>query len=98
MITEMISDRTLVGTALTIQTGSGFLISVISIFLVPLLSSYISWTWLFAFLSPGPLCSILCMVKILMMERRKKRKEEEVEEEEVEVKEAVEEEVQVPKQ
>ena len=75
MISEMTADRSLIGTALTLQTGSGFLISVISVFLVPLLSRYISWTWLFAILTPGSLFSIGCMAIILVRMQRKKTEE-----------------------
>jgi MFS family permease len=75
MISEMIADRSLVVTALTLQTGSGFLISVISVFLIPVLSRYISWTWLFAILTPGSLFSIGCMIRIILMQRRVKTPE-----------------------
>ena len=49
------SPRDHVGTALTVQTCSGFLLTMLSIRLVPLVAARIGWQWAFLCLVPGPL-------------------------------------------
>ncbi len=49
------SPRDHVGTALTVQTCSGFLLTMASIRLVPMVASSLGWEWAFACLVPGPL-------------------------------------------
>jgi MFS family permease len=51
-------DRDYVGTALTLQTSLGFLLTLVTIRLVPTLESSIGWEWAFAFLALGPLVGI----------------------------------------
>jgi MFS family permease len=53
------NDR--VGTALTVQTCAGFLLTMISIRLTPLLAGAVGWRWAFAVLVPGPLLGWLAM-------------------------------------
>jgi MFS family permease len=48
------SPRDHVGTALTIQTCAGFLLTMVSIRLLPLAAQTIGWQWVFAILAPGP--------------------------------------------
>jgi MFS family permease len=48
------SPRDHVGTALTIQTCVGFLLTMVSIRLLPLAAQGIGWQWVFAILAPGP--------------------------------------------
>lgn len=62
-ITEL-ADDSYRGTALALQTGLGFLLTVITIRLVPIIQSHIGWGWAFAFLSVGPVLGILAMVKL----------------------------------
>lgn len=66
MVTE-IADRSLVGTALTLQMGIGFAITVLSIQLVPAVAEWFgSWQWAFIILAPGPLIGT---VAILILRR-----------------------------
>jgi len=52
------------GTALTIQNGIGFAITVISIQLTAWLSQSIGWQWAFSFLTLGPVIGIGALLKI----------------------------------
>src|SRR5690606_16390922 len=66
MVTE-IADRSLVGTALTLQMGIGFAITVLSIQLVPAMAEWFgSWQWAFIILASGPLIGT---VAILILRR-----------------------------
>jgi MFS family permease len=49
------SSRDHVGTALTIQTCMGFLLTMVSIRLLPVAAQSIGWQWVFICLVPGPL-------------------------------------------
>lgn len=49
------------GTALTLQTSLGFLLTLVTIRLVPTLEGYFSWQWAFAFLALGPVVGIWAM-------------------------------------
>jgi MFS family permease len=49
------------GTALTLQTSLGFLLTLITIWLIPLLEEWVGWGWAFAFLAPGPAVGIWAM-------------------------------------
>src|SRR5262249_33861555 len=42
------------GTALTVQNGIGFAVTVISIELLPLIAARVGWRWTFIFLAVGP--------------------------------------------
>ena len=50
-----------VGTALTIQTCSGFLLTMVSIRLVPVVAQMVGWQWVFVFLVPGPWLGALAL-------------------------------------
>lgn len=50
-----------VGTALTLQTSLGFLLTLITIRIVPTLVEWVGWRWAFAFLSIGPAFGIWAM-------------------------------------
>ncbi|HYT68382.1 MAG TPA: MFS transporter [Vicinamibacterales bacterium] len=56
--------RTHVGTALTLQTSAGFLLTMVSMRLVPPVSSMAGWRWAFLFLAPGPLLGALAMRRL----------------------------------
>ncbi|HEX6465607.1 MAG TPA: MFS transporter [Vicinamibacterales bacterium] len=55
------TPRTHVGTALTLQTSAGFLLTMVSMRLVPPMSAIAGWRWAFVFLAPGPLLGALAM-------------------------------------
>ncbi|MBI3490394.1 MAG: MFS transporter [Acidobacteria bacterium] len=48
------SPRDHVGTALTVQTCAGFLLTMASIRLLPLVAQAVGWQWVFLSLAPGP--------------------------------------------
>ncbi len=54
-------DSTYVGTALTLQTSLGFLLTVATIRLIPTVESAVGWQWTFAFLALGPVVGIAAM-------------------------------------
>jgi MFS family permease len=56
------ADRT--GTALTLQTSLGFLLTLISIRLVPAFVRLVTWRWAFAFLAIGPAAGIWAMLRL----------------------------------
>ena len=62
-VTEL-SDPRYVGTALTVQTCVGFLITMVSIELVPRFAGMVGWRWAFAVLAPGPALGILAMLRL----------------------------------
>jgi len=62
-VTEF-GDPRYLGTALTLQTCIGFLITTVSIRMMPLLVARFGWEWAFAFLAPGPLLGILAMMRL----------------------------------
>ncbi|MBI5965199.1 MAG: MFS transporter [Chloroflexi bacterium] len=52
------------GTALTLQTSLGFLLTLITIRLIPTLESWFGWRWAFSFLAIGPALGIWAMVAL----------------------------------
>ena len=60
MATE-IADQRYVGTALALQLGVGFALTVVSIRLAPLVAGLTGWRWCFLFLAPGPMVGLLAM-------------------------------------
>ncbi|WP_456271032.1 MFS transporter [Bacillus sp. AK031] len=61
-VTEF-ADSEYVGTALTFQMCIGFLITIVSINLVPFLEAYMGWKWVFSVLAAGPIFGLVSMVK-----------------------------------
>jgi MFS family permease len=59
-----LADPSHVGTALTVQTCLGFLLTLLTIRLIPFAVSRIGWEWAFALLSPGPACGIVAMLRL----------------------------------
>ena len=55
------SPRDHVGTALTIQTCAGFLLTMASIRLLPVAAQIVGWQWVFICLVPGPVCGVLAL-------------------------------------
>jgi MFS family permease len=52
------------GTALTLQTSLGYLLTLITIRLLPTAVAWVGWTWAFAFLAVGPAVGIAAMVTL----------------------------------
>jgi MFS family permease len=55
------SPRDHVGTALTLQTCTGFLLTMASIRLLPVAAQSIGWQWVFICLVPGPMFGVLAL-------------------------------------
>jgi len=53
-----------VGTALTLQTSLGFLLTLVTVRLMPTLERWLGWQWAFAFLSLGPALGIWAMLTL----------------------------------
>jgi MFS family permease len=62
-VTEL-SDPRYIGTALTLQTCIGFLITTVSIRLMPVVVAHTTWKYAFAVLAPGPLLGIIAMMRL----------------------------------
>jgi MFS family permease len=60
-VSELAAD-TYVGTALTLQTAIGFLLTLGSIQLTPVVADVVGWQWAFAPLVVGPLVGTAAMV------------------------------------
>ncbi|AZH24069.1 MFS transporter [Haloplanus aerogenes] len=56
-----LAEQSYVGTALTLQTAIGFLLTTISIQLIPVVVDLVGWRWAFAPLVVGPLLGTLSM-------------------------------------
>jgi MFS family permease len=63
MVTET-ADQSYIATALTLQLAAGFVVTIVTIWLIPILQESYSWRWAFAFLAPGPLVGILAMLRL----------------------------------
>jgi MFS family permease len=59
------SPRDHVGTALTMQTCAGFLLTMVSIRLVPIVATAFGWQWVFLILLPGPVSGALALRGLL---------------------------------
>jgi sugar phosphate permease len=59
------SERDHVGTALTVQTCLGFLLTIVTIRLVPVIAESIGWRWAFLLLTPGPIAGIVALRPLL---------------------------------
>ena len=62
-VTEL-GDPQYIGTALTIQTCLGFLLTTISIELIPRVEKLLGWRYAFVILAPGPLFGVLAMLRL----------------------------------
>lgn len=57
------------GTALTFQMCVGFLITIFSINLIPVIQKLIGWEWVFTILSIGPILGMISMIKFRKYEK-----------------------------
>jgi len=53
-----------IGTVLTLQTSLGFLLTTVTIRLVPAVERWATWRWAFAFLALGPAAGIWAMLRL----------------------------------
>jgi MFS family permease len=60
-------QREYTGTALTLQTSLGFLLTMITIRLIPTLENLFGWQWAFTFLAFGPAVGIWAMASLRRM-------------------------------
>ena len=60
-------DPAYTGTALTLQTSIGFLLTLVTIRLIPAFEQAVSWRWAFALLSLGPLVGLVAMLALRRM-------------------------------
>ncbi|MEM7340863.1 MAG: MFS transporter [Actinomycetota bacterium] len=60
VVTE-VTDPRYVGTALTVQLAAGFVLTVFTIFLVPVVRDAFGWGWAFLLLAPGPILGAWAM-------------------------------------
>jgi MFS family permease len=64
IVTET-SEQHYVGTAVTLQLAVGFTLTVITIWLIPVVQGFVGWTWAFVILAPGPLVGVAAMTRLL---------------------------------
>jgi len=62
-ITEL-GDQRYIGTALTLQTCIGFLLTTVSIELIPKLQKAVGWQYAFMMLAPGPVFGVIAMLRL----------------------------------
>jgi MFS family permease len=60
MATEL-SDSSYVGTALALQLGLGFALTLVSIRMTPVIAAHIGWRWSFLPLAAGPVVGVMAM-------------------------------------
>jgi MFS family permease len=65
--TAELSEPALVGTMLTIQTSIGFLLTLVTIHLVPYMLAAVGWRYAFAFLAIGPFLGSAAMARLRTM-------------------------------
>jgi hypothetical protein len=54
-----------VGTALTLQTSLGFLLTMVTIQLIPVMADARGWRWAFAVLALGPVAGIWAIRRLI---------------------------------
>ena len=69
MVTEVVPQHA-VGTALTLQTSLGFLLTMLTLQLVPAIAETSGWRWAFALLALGPAAGIWSIRRLQRLGRR----------------------------
>ncbi len=64
IVTE-IADQRYVGTTVTLQLAAGFVLTVVTIWLIPLLRDAYTWQWAFAVLALGPALGVVAMLRLM---------------------------------
>ncbi len=67
IVTEVVEDEVR-GTALTLQTALGFMLTLVTIIVVPLIADRSSWQWAFLILVPGPIIGTVAMIRLRQSE------------------------------
>lgn len=68
LVTESVPPHA-VGTALTLQTSIGFLLTAVTIQLIPPLVARVGWEWAFAALALGPVAGIVAIGRLARLRR-----------------------------
>ena len=68
LVTESVPPHA-VGTALTVQTSLGFLLTMVTIQLVPEITQIVGWHWAFVILALGPLSGIASIRQLVRLTR-----------------------------
>jgi MFS family permease len=68
LVTEVVEPHA-VGTALTLQVAAGFLLTMVTIQLVPSIAEAIGWRWAFPVLAAGPVAGIAAMRRLQELRR-----------------------------
>lgn len=71
LVTESVPAHA-VGTALTLQTSLGFLLTAVTIQLVPPLAAAVGWRWAFVLLAFGPVVGIMSIRRLVAFTRSEK--------------------------
>jgi len=74
LVTETADDRYR-GTALTLQTAIGFLLTLVTIRGVPALSDAVGWQWAFPWLALGPVVGIFAMIRLASYRKQAQERE-----------------------
>lgn len=64
-----LADSRYVGTALTLQTSMGFMLTLFTIRMIPTIQSWVGWEWAFSFLALGPIVGIWAMQTLKRMQQ-----------------------------
>ena len=65
-----VSDRRWVGTALTVQTATGFLLTTVTISALPYLADLVGWRWTLLVLAGGPAVSVAALRRFQVLPDR----------------------------
>lgn len=68
LVTESVPGHA-VGTALTVQTSIGFLLTMVTIQGVPIVAAWVGWQWAFAMLALGPAAGIASVRALVRLKR-----------------------------
>ena len=68
--TSELCDPKFTGTALTLQTSLGFLLTLVTIRMIPPLAAWVGWQWAFAVLALGPAVGVWAMMTLRRSEAR----------------------------
>jgi sugar phosphate permease len=68
LVTESVPSHA-VGTALTVQTSAGFLLTMVTIQGLPMIATRIGWQWTFAVLALGPAAGIAAIRMLASVKR-----------------------------